>query len=84
MFEIKSLHTKLLICLLTYRQSLSNFCERQIMIIITVSSCKKIGHGIQLNADFYLLWREKSDYIFSHQDKTKCIFECCDVGKLCS
>jgi hypothetical protein len=35
-----------------------------------------------LKADFYLNRRDQSGCMFSHQEKSKCIYECCGVESL--
>jgi len=77
--EIKSLHNKLLRCSFTYGQSLSNFRKCQITVS-TVSSSKRYRTStICLNTVFYLSICELFGYAFSHPEKSKCIYECCNV-----
>jgi hypothetical protein len=83
LLDIIFLHIKLLCCSPTSWQSLSNIYNYQIMASTTVSSSKRSGINY-LNDVFYLPVHDQSGHVFSHQEKSKCIYQCCNVGTLYS
>jgi hypothetical protein len=44
----------------------------------------KLGHQLYLNAASYLSGSDQSTCMSSHDDKSNCIYECCDVRTLYS
>jgi len=53
--------------------------NRQIMVSVSDSSSKR--SDINYILIFHLPGRTQSDCVFSHQEKSQCIYECCDVRK---
>jgi len=76
--EIRSLHIKVSHSLFTYWQSLSDFCNHQIMISIIVNSSNKRS-GIKYTWILSFIYQDIiSLVVVSHQGKSKCVYEFSD------
>jgi hypothetical protein len=76
-------YIKLLCCMFTYCQSFPNFCNHQIMTSIKISPAE-ISYIEYSNAISFLSICDQSGFESSHQDRSRCTYECFCAVTSCS